>query len=226
MFCFFSALVIIVVVVSHEWCSIRIATIICEIAHQIATIRCLLNDDRFIFLLPFLWLRHVVILRYIFSLSFSLVTHWSSVLSFLALFLLKAIHYIENLLSFSLICNENQVIFMTWINAIKYVLNRHKKTISLVFSAVFVGLLAGWLPFVHFKWYFQSKDNDTQASHHFNQINHVKLNFSSVHTSHFIPQTRSLSLSLSNENVITDLISWYFIKYIVIQNGMKYPFLF
>lgn len=73
------------IIVMSRWCIsftiIRQATIICKIAHQIATIQLLLNDDRFVCLLPFLWVWHVGILSF-FSSSLFLTPTFLAAISF------------------------------------------------------------------------------------------------------------------------------------------------
>lgn len=137
---------IVVIVAASDWCSIwpfchrsRMATIICEIAHQIATIRLLLNGWPFYLLVTLLWLRHVVILRFVLSLIF-----FMNVYGWVCLFRLRPFIKFENLMFSSFTDLQwKPGDFMAWINAIKYALNGHKKWQSPCFFLLC--LLAGWM---------------------------------------------------------------------------------
>lgn len=149
-----------VVVVASDWCFIfpfrpfchrsYSNKIICEIAHQIATIRLLLNGWPFYLFVTLLWLRHVVILRFILYLPPSLslspcLTHFFMNV-YVRLFGLRQFIILEDLVFFSFTDLQwKPGDFMAQINAIKYVLNRHKKDHFNIFSAVFADWLAGWL---------------------------------------------------------------------------------
>lgn len=139
-------------------------------------------DDRFIFLLPFCGCGSKSASFYdLFSpLSVSL-THSVSQF-FMCLFRLGPFITFENLMFFSFTDLQwKPGDFMAWINAIKYALNRHKKR-----SFQYFFLLCSPTDY-HLSisnGNFPSRDNDTRTIHRFNQINHVKLNFSSVRTSY------------------------------------------